>query len=62
MTGSANTFFCIFEKNYNDWIKSFSKSKWTGLKVNHFYETHKIPKLGISYEIMFGTLRTLKNE
>ena len=32
-TGSANTcnFFCIFEKNYNDWIKSFSKSKWTGL-------------------------------
>ena len=24
-------FFCIFEKNYNDWIKSFSKSKWTGL-------------------------------
>ena len=25
-------FFCIFEKNYNDWIKSFSKSKWTGLR------------------------------
>ena len=25
-------FFCIFEKKYNDWIESFSKSKWTGLK------------------------------
>ena len=24
-------FFCILEKKYNDWIKSFSKSKWTGL-------------------------------
>ena len=32
-TGSANTcnFFWIFEKTYNYWIKSFSKSKWTGL-------------------------------
>ena len=29
-------FFCIFEKNDNDWIKSFSKSKWTGLKFMGF--------------------------
>ena len=26
-------FFRIFEKNYNDWIKSFPKSKWTGLRA-----------------------------
>ena len=27
-----NEFFLNFKnKNYNDWIKSFSKSKWTGL-------------------------------
>ena len=34
--GSANTcnFFCIFEKNYNDWIKSFYKSNWTGLNTS----------------------------
>jgi len=25
-------FLCIFEKKYNHWIKSFSKSKWTVLK------------------------------
>ena len=25
-------FFLHFLKNYKDWIKSFSKSKWTGLK------------------------------
>ena len=25
-------FLTFFEKNYNDWIKSFYKSKWTGLK------------------------------
>ena len=24
--------FFIFEKKYNEWIKPFSKSKWTGLK------------------------------
>ena len=24
-------FLTFFEKNYNDWIKSFYKSKWTGL-------------------------------
>ena len=24
-------FFSIFEKNCNDWIKSFTKSRWTGL-------------------------------
>ena len=47
MIGSANTcnffgnekkidlknviFLTFFEKKYNDWIKSFYKSKWTGL-------------------------------
>jgi hypothetical protein len=35
-TGSDHhlQFFCIFEKNYNNKIKSFSKSKWTGLKYD----------------------------
>jgi len=30
-------FFCIFEKKYNDWIKSFSKSKWTGLECENCF-------------------------
>ena len=29
---------------------------------NHFSETHQIPKLGISNEIVFGILGTLKNQ
>jgi hypothetical protein len=27
-------FFAFLKKKYNDWIKSFSKSKWTGLMAN----------------------------
>ena len=37
-------FFCIFEKDYNDNIKSFSKSKWTGLKCTKT-ETNMIHSL-----------------
>ena len=52
-TGSANTcnfffFFCNFEKKYNDWIKSFSKSKWTGLKELAFWLTY-------SWHLLFQT-------
>ena len=47
-------FFCIFEKNYNDWIKSFSKSKWTGLLPMWVQNMKPFTKLGGS------ELRTLQ--
>ena len=58
-------FLTFFEKKYNDWIKTFYKSKWTGLVI-FFLVSVSLKQLTFSYTLpnkhLIGLTFNKKNE